>query len=72
MSVYIVLKGGVVLEYNDCGFVLDGNNCFTLRKTEQSDSFIAIIPREVVERVEGTRPCATYRTPRKDKLKVLK
>ena len=72
MAAWVTFKNGVVVKYNNCNYLNSVGDDFTLCTQKLDPGWIAVIPRENIERFEFERPCATYRNPRKDKLRILK
>jgi hypothetical protein len=71
MSAWVTLKNGKVLKYNECFYVQYDNDKYVLRN-KSGGRLLAIIPTDNIERFEYTRPCRTYRDPRRDKLQIIK
>lgn len=56
--VFVVLRNGRVIQYNDGGQVAVENGSYTINKHNKHGGWlIARVPVEIVERVEFGRPC---------------
>ena len=65
--IYVILRDGRVLKYNDANHVSRHEGEYTLRRKEGEDYFIACIPMDVVERIETTHPCQIFKDKRNKK-----
>ena len=61
--IYIVLRSGKVLQYNQAGKCLVESGTITLL-TDKGDFLVARLPLDVVERAEWQRPCKIMREVR--------
>lgn len=61
---YVILRDGKVLQYNNAEVCGGDNGCINLY-TKDSKFLVARIPIDVVERVEGERPCALLKAKSK-------
>ena len=61
--IFIVLRNGKVLQYNDAGSCTVEDGTITLRDTN-SKYLVARLPLDVVERAEWQRPCKVMREAR--------
>ena len=59
--IYIVLRTGKVLQYNDAKRCDSSEGCINLY-TEDGKGLIARIPLDVVERAEWLQPCVLLKT----------
>jgi hypothetical protein len=75
MAVYVTLRSGKKLKYNDGGRITVKDNTFVI-SPEEGGYLIARIPLDVVERAEFSAPCRidweAIKKPRKAKRKVRK
>lgn len=63
--IYVVLRNGKVLEYNDADACTVEDGTLTLR-TGKAAYLVARLPLDVVERAEWNRPCKVMREARLD------
>lgn len=68
--IYIVLRNGKVLQYNDAGSCVVEGGTITLRTFDEK-GLIARLPLDVVERAEWQRPCKIMREARDLRKKKL-
>lgn len=67
----VILRDGRVLEYNEANYVSTSTNEYTLRETEGVNTFIVILTKDIVERIESSRPCRIMKDKRnKKKMKI--
>jgi hypothetical protein len=67
----IVLRDGRVLQYDDANHVEQRDVEYTLRKKGGEEYFIALIPMDMVERIETVHPCRILKESR-DRKKMKK
>lgn len=58
--VFVVLRNGKCVQYNDAQSVSVEDGCVTLRQGKEK-WLTARLPLDIVERVEFHRPCAVHR-----------
>lgn len=58
--IWIVLRSGRVLQYNNGGACSVEDGAFVIRHADKERHLIARIPSELVERAEFERPCEEW------------
>mgnify|MGYP003394229309 CR=1 FL=1 len=69
---YVILRNGKVLKYNDANHLDILNDEYTLRRKEGESSFLACFPMDVVERIEIMKPCKIMKEKRDRKRMLVK
>jgi hypothetical protein len=59
--VYVVLRNGKVLQYNEATQICTEDGCIVLRTKEERSYLVAKFPLDIIERAEFGRPCRVMR-----------